>query len=306
MSTSTTIKQTGGGKFDRSESRQGAKFFFASVFSHIRNLDVPDSMPNILLPVHGLVGLGEVDRQVREVMLDSDEHQLLVDSGAFTLAHEYSKRWKVSLDTAFAADPVDLDGFDELMEDYRSFITANEERIWGYVELDLGGTEKKRQLRHQMEAEGLRPIPVFHPLTDPWEYFSEIVAEYDRVCVGNVVALSHQMRTRLLHRLYRDWKQTNPDCWIHILGMTPTTNAALSLPFSSYDSSTWTTAFRWRVQMNCLALGTVRSGFLPPYMHWPPGSSSEIVKKMSEYAICQYYSVTRGNAHYLAARRDAL
>ena len=300
------MKQTGGSRFNRGESRQDAKFFFASVFSHLRNLEVPDAMPNILLPVHSLVGLSESNQAVLDTILESEDHLLLLDSGAFTVAHDHSKRMKIPLDEAFATSPSEIIGFNELKADYLAFLEEHADRLWGYIELDMGSKQDKRDTRAEIESHGFVPIPVFHPLVDGWEYLIELLEEYDRISVGNIVGLSHQMRIKLLFHMYRIWKEVNPDCWIHLLGMTPTTNAALSLPFSSYDSSTWTTAFRWRVQMNCLALGSVRSGMLPPYMHWPPGSDGSIVKKMSEYAILQYYAATRGNSHYLHDRDLAL
>ena len=55
------------------------------------------------------------------------------------------------------------------------------------VEVDQGGRENKIKTRARLEKMGLRPIPVYHPLNDGWDYFDYLAENYDRICMGNVV-----------------------------------------------------------------------------------------------------------------------
>ena len=54
----------------------------------------------------------------------------------------------------------------------------------------------------QAESLGLKPIPVYHPLLDGWDYFDELAAQYDRICFGNIVQAPAATRIRLLHTLW--------------------------------------------------------------------------------------------------------
>ena len=41
-------------------------------------------------------------------------------------------------------------------------------------------------------AEGLAPMPVYHPLNDGWDYYDELAGSHDRVCIGNLVQATKQ------------------------------------------------------------------------------------------------------------------
>ena len=59
-----------------------------------------------------------------------------------------------------------------------------------------------------LEQMGLRPIPVYHPFNDGWDYFDYLAERYDRICFGNVVQADRETRKRLVatawerHRKY--------------------------------------------------------------------------------------------------------
>jgi len=170
-------------------------------------------------------------------------HQVLIDSGVFSLANDHAKRNRLSLEEALTLAPEEIDGFDELFTAYCRIATTLKNDCWGYVEIDQGGLAIKTKTRAKLEALGLSPIPVFHPLSDDWDYFDELATHYDRICVGNVVQADAEFRHRLIAEIWHR-RRRYPDLWIHLLGYTP--NATLNaFPVNSCDSSTWLSAVRW-------------------------------------------------------------
>lgn len=122
-------------------------------------------------------------------------------------------------------------------------MSALKDDCWGYIEIDQGGRDHKIKTRALLEAEGLRPIPVYHPLNDGWDYFDELAQRYDRICVGNLVQAEPESRKRMLATIW-ERRRRYPDLWVHLLGYTP--NALLNaFPVNSCDSSTWLSAVRW-------------------------------------------------------------
>ena len=106
--------------------------------------------------------------------------RLFIDSGVFALANGHAVAHKISMDEALALAPTEIDGFDELYKRYCSIIETLGELVWGYIEIDQGGRENKKITRAKLEARGFRPIPVYHPFNDGWDYFDELASEYDR------------------------------------------------------------------------------------------------------------------------------
>lgn len=169
--------------------------------------------------------------------------KLLFDSGIFWLSTRHAKLNGISMDRALAVPPEEIDGFDWLWDRYVAFIRQHEARLWGYIELDQGGAENKRRTRARLEAIGLRPIPVYHPLVDGWDYFDELASSYDRICVGNVVQANRETRKRILATMWERHRRY-PDVWIHVLGLTPN-QYVNSYPANSCDSSSWVYAIRY-------------------------------------------------------------
>jgi hypothetical protein len=106
-------------------------------------------------------------------------------------------------------------------------------------------------------------MPVFHPLLDGWDYYDSLVAEYDRICVGNIVQASTTVRMRLLHALH-EHAHDHLTTWHHLLGYTP--NELLhSLPIhGSADSSSWLTGVRWMPSWKGFAAAKAVSNYPPP------------------------------------------
>lgn len=169
--------------------------------------------------------------------------RVLLDSGIFWMTNQHARAHDVSMDVALGLPPEAIDGFTKLWDQYLELVERFGDRLWGYIELDQGGRDCKRETRAKLHALGLRPIPVYHPLLDGWDYFDELAAEYDRVCFGNVVQANAETRRRLLMTAWERHREY-PDLWIHLLGLTP--NEWLhALPVDSCDSSTWLNVVRW-------------------------------------------------------------
>lgn len=185
--------------------------------------------------------------------------EVFLDSGIFWLTNEHKRAHNISMDEALSLHPTEIDGFDKLYSRYVELVTRYGDQLWGYIELDQGGRERKIETRAGLEAQGLAPIPVYHPLNDGAEYLEVLLSSYDRICFGNVVQAELPMRRRLLHMMWEAHTR-HPDVWIHVLGLTPD-QRLLSLPSDSADSSTWASAVRWhKAHADKCALARV-SGF---------------------------------------------
>lgn len=227
--------RTAGGTFDPSDRHV---YFLASNVERMRYA-VP-FYQHLLVAVNELEGKENEQELCR--WLDGGK-RVFLDSGIFNLTNEHARAHGCSMDQALALAPEEIDGFDRLFDRYCELVSRYGDRLWGYIELDQGGRENKIRTRARLEALGFRPIPVYHPFNDGWEYFDQLAKGYDRMCFGNVVQASMPVRKRLVatawerHRAY-------PNLWIHLLGYTPneTLNA---FPCDSADSSSWLSAVRW-------------------------------------------------------------
>ncbi|MBX3490886.1 hypothetical protein [Parvibaculum sp.] len=168
---------------------------------------------------------------------------VLIDSGVFYLSTQHAKSHGLKMNEALALAPTDVDGFEDLFKRYVSLVTDIGERVWGYIEIDQGGRENKIRTRAKLEALGLRPIPVYHPLNDGWDYFDELASRYDRICIGNVVQADMETRRRLMATAW-ERRRKHPHLWIHALGLTASEMVA-AWPVNSCDSSTWLSSIRW-------------------------------------------------------------
>lgn len=196
--------------------------------------------PYLLTPLNDLSGAA-ARRQLDEMI--EGGARMLLDSGAYAVIMQHALTRRVPIQIARTEDPETMVGFRELRDVYVDVMTNYASKVWGYIELDFGNTESKRRLRQEVEAEGLRPIPVYHPLTDPWEYFDELCESYDRVCVSNFTSGDRATRLRLLATISAR-RADHPDTWMHLLGFTPN-EWACAFEFDSCDSSTWLAGTRW-------------------------------------------------------------
>jgi hypothetical protein len=157
------VIRTGGGAFDPHEDRI---YFIAS---NVGRLEQASSVHH-----HLLIAVNEIEAasELRAVegWLKAGK-KVFLDSGVFNLAMTHARQHNLSMDAALSTPPEDVDGFDRLFEKYVALVRQMQDRLWGYIEIDQGGREHKIRTRARLEALGLRPIPVYHPLNDGWDYF---------------------------------------------------------------------------------------------------------------------------------------
>ncbi len=183
--------------------------------------------------------------------------RLFIDSGVFSLANGHAVAHNISMDEALALAPTEIDGFAALYDKYCSVIEALGNHVWGYIEIDQGGRENKKVTRAKLEAKGFRPIPVYHPFNDGWDYFDELASNYDRICFGNIVQADPETRKRLLATAW-ERRRKYPHLWIHLLGLSP--NERLNgYPIDSCDSSAWLMHVRWSDRFHAVTAGKTLS-----------------------------------------------
>lgn len=194
---------------------------------------------HILVPLNAVTN-PEDEKRVLELAKESN---VFVDSGVFELANSHAVEHNMTMDRALSLAPDEIDGFAGLYKRYTQVMKRIGPKVWGYIEIDQGGRENKIKTRAKLEALGLRPIPVYHPFNDGWDYFDELASNYDRICFGNVVQADSDTRKRLLATAW-ERKRKYPKLWIHLLGLTP--NQRLNAyPLDSCDSSQWMANIRW-------------------------------------------------------------
>lgn len=255
--------RTGGGAFD---SQISPLYFIASNPSRLNLAAEVNS--------HFLIALNELvsqrDMESFQAWLAAGK-MVFLDSGVYHLAMSYARQHNLSMNAALGAPPESMEGFEGHFERYVALVRRYESQLWGYIEIDLGGRDHKIKTRQRLEALGLRPIPVYHPLNDGWDYFDHLAQRYDRICFGNIVYADVQTRKRLLSTLW-DRRRRYPHLWVHVLGLTPDT-LMHAYPASSADSSSWLTSVRWTNSMHERTMGA-RTGVFPPGFHYRYDSPS--------------------------------
>lgn len=195
---------------------------------------------------HVLVAVNELEseRDIKSVhdFVEAGK-SVFIDSGVYNLSTQHAITHNVSMDVALGMAPDKIDGFDHLFAQYTQLITDIGHKVWGYIEIDQGGRENKIKTRARLEGLGFRPIPVYHPFNDGWDYFDYLAKRYDRICFGNVVQADPPTRKRLIATAW-ERRRKYPHLWIHALGMTPSETTA-AFPINSCDSSRWIGLVRW-------------------------------------------------------------
>lgn len=192
-----------------------------------------------------LVAVNELSDSTSQHVKDmcAKGYRVFLDSGIFNLTNVHARKYNVRMDDALALAPDEIEGFDSLFERYLGLVDELGDKVWGYIELDQGGRENKIKTRARLESMGYRPIPVYHPLNDGWDYFDHLAENYDRICFGNLVQASAEVRKRLLATAW-ERRRKYPHLWIHLLGMSVNENLC-SYPVNSCDSSSWLSIIRW-------------------------------------------------------------
>lgn len=273
------VKATTGGTFDRNEPFQ---FFIASS----PEMGETSQLPTVLVAVNEL--RTRKTRDVLDRMLDSGR-RVMLDSGIFNLAMEHARAHDVTHDRALALAPEDIDGFDQLWDDYGTLVTSYGDRLWGCVELDQGGAANKPRTRARIEEEfGIVPIPVYHPLLDGHDYYDTLAVEYDRICFGNLVKASSQLRLRLIHTAY-ERARLYPYLWTHLLGVYPNQNllGIGTQMRGSSDASAWLTPIRWMPSWRGWGLLQMLSGY-PTTMWAHAGTNDGESDRVTMEKVCAH------------------
>ena len=235
MTARAKVVRTGGGRFDPDED-----FVFFIAMNSIA-IGVPYH-PWTLLGVDALMGnAGMAELRARTSQSTS---KTFLDSGVFHLATRHAEAHGLTMDEALRVAPEQIDQFDRFLAKYIEVVRQFQDSLWGYVELDQGGVEGKRKTRALLESEGLRPIPVYHPLNDGPDYLDELLERYDRICVGNVVMAEADTRRALLSMVWERRRRCKRKVWLHALGYTPN-QFFNAYPFNSADSSSHVMAVRF-------------------------------------------------------------
>lgn len=227
--------KTAGKQFD---ARRPQLYFIAAGPEDLRKASTINH--NFLCAVNELRGPKDTDT-LREFMAKGAN--VFIDSGVFALAMDHARAHDMHLYDAMTLAPEHVDGFQKLYDKYVEVCSSLGGDSWGYVEIDQGGRVNKCNTRARLEKLGLRPIPVYHPLSDGWDYFDYLAARYDRICHANVVQAENDERMALISTAYIR-QQKYPHLWIHLLGLTPN-ELVHSCPLQSCDSSTWLSSVRW-------------------------------------------------------------
>ncbi len=195
---------------------------------------------------HLLIAVNEIRDndigQVRE-FVEQSGCAVFIDSGVFNLSTRHAAKHDLTMNEALSLAPTEVDGFNQLFDKYCRLIRDLGDKVWGYIEIDQGGKANKIKTRARLEDLGLRPIPVYHPLNDGWDYFDELAQNYDRICFGNVVQADTATRKRLIATAW-ERRRKYPHLWIHALGLTAS-ELTIAYPINSCDSSTWLSGIRW-------------------------------------------------------------
>lgn len=258
-------KQTGGGRFDPAED---FIFFVAGM-----PVDFGPHQYTLMAVNDVKFDRNETPKEGGATRRDLDKRiesgsRVLLDSGIFNLTQQHASAHGVHMDTALALHPNEIEGFDWLLAHYKKVVKAYEADLWGYIELDQGGADRKRETRMMLESEGFRPIPVYHPLNDGWDYFDELCKGYDRVCVGNVVQANRATRARILNTIW-ERRRAYPSVWIHVLGLTPNEMLNAAPAASSADSSSLGYMYRYGAP----SVGAVATAQLHSFSRYTHGFS---------------------------------
>jgi hypothetical protein len=288
------------GKWDKDDR---CKYFFAGG-GNDQKPTVPEYPTLFAVNEFAAVGrpLGRKGRPWEKFMESLDAGvDTFLDSGIFFLTNQHKRAHDVSMDDALALAPEEIDNFNWLFDVYCEICSEFGDRLWGYNELDQGGRENKRRVRATLEAEGLNPIPVYHPLNDGWDYFDELAQGYDRMCFGNLVQADAHTRRRLFATAY-ERHADYPDLFIHFLGITPN-EMQMGLPWDSADSSSWLAMWNWPSSMKVGAAGR-RGWKIPEKWHTPFSAPFEVREHVARFAMTEMTLMTRGMKHYHDTRSD--
>lgn len=145
---------------------------------------------------------------------------MMLDSGAFSA---YTKGEKVNLD------------------DYMAYIKKYEKYLTCYVNLDvIGDAEATARNQEIMEANGLKPMPVFH-IGEEFVHLKRLMDKYEYIGIGGIANLSGTSESFIfLNKVFDMVCDSSgiPQNKLHAFGIT-NTHAMMNYPWYSVDSTSW-------------------------------------------------------------------
>lgn len=136
------------------------------------------------------------------------------------------------------------------LADYCRYIRQNAAHVESYANLDVIGDPVKsaRNLRI-MRAEGLAPFPVFHVGSD-WQHLDAMLEERpEMMALGGMVPhlKGRQGLLRVwLAQAFARIRERSPASRVHGFGLGSSVDLIDEFPWSSVDSSAWTSAYQFR------------------------------------------------------------
>ncbi len=180
--------------------------------------------------------LSYADRDVRDRPLPAG-FDIVIDSGAYT-AHT-------------RGTPVDRD-------EYTAFLAERAGQFRFAVALDVIGDPVTTRanyiaMRRDLAGTGIQLVPVWHIKSPLW-WLTQLCRWTDLVAVGGMVGLHASTLIRLAFPAHQEAAAHGVE--LHGLGVTST--RALTLPWSSVDSASWTIARRYPLLYLTRPCGTIR------------------------------------------------
>lgn len=145
-------------------------------------------------------------------------HSFFLDSGAFSIQNS---------------------GIKLSIDDYIAYIKQNSKYITHYANFDVIFDAKAslKNLRY-MEAQGLKPIPVFHR-TEDYRYLLDYMEEYDYIALGGMASAGARIAwLDTVWGKYLTDKEGRAKVMVHGFGMS-SIKLLWRYPWWSVDSSTW-------------------------------------------------------------------
>ena len=175
--------------------------------------------------------------------------RLFLDSGAPSLYNKIfrSGNIKAVLGTHFKDrkhddfSHLESPGFEEYFKAYINFIKEHEHLLDVYCNLDImQNAEASWKNQERMEAEGLKPLPVFH-LGEDLKWLKMYVEKYDYVAIGGVSPNPTRTTIPLLDAIWEDIicdPEGMPKVKIHGFAVTAP-KLLFRYPWYSVDSTSW-------------------------------------------------------------------
>ena len=242
-----------GGKWEPTDGGFVQFLAGASPDHDVVNHLVKDGNANFLIAINNLTSKGELESFYQYL---NGNFRIMIDSGCFNYAARHAALHGIGLVEAFESRPETIEGWDELYRMYIDILYPVRNRVWGYVELDFGAIEDRKRIRHELRKHDLSPMPVYK-LTDPLEYYRELLKTHSRICAGGFTVVGPTHRRDIFLKMWEIKQEMGSDTWIHLLGVTWTAKLLLFCDFESIDSSSWLRCARFGAQKSLRTLDYV-------------------------------------------------